>query len=105
MSGANFRPTREHMHRSAAGEGKRGGGLEIHRIRQMHESGDGNEKLFGEPAVALDAEELAIETNGFFTLQTEFAFAAENIRLDRDAIADVPFFDVRPEACDFTGDL
>ena len=69
-------------------------------MREADERAGRDEDFFGETAVAIDAEELAEEAEGFVATPAEFAFAAEEVGLDRDFIAGTPIPRVRDVAAD-----
>jgi hypothetical protein len=71
----------------------------------VDEGAGGDEDLFGETAITLDTEELAMEADGFFALEAEFALAAEDVGLDGDAFAEGPVFYVCAEFENFAGDF
>jgi hypothetical protein len=75
-------------------------------VRKTNQGASGHENLFGKTAIAIDAEELAEEAEGFIAAPTEFALAAKKIGLDSNFIAGEPVLDIAAEcqdtACDFT---
>ena len=95
----------EHVHRRAAGESESGRSVEINALGKANETASGNENFFGEAAVAIDAEELAKETEGLFAAHTEFTFAAEEVGLNGDFIANTPILYVIADGEDAAGDF
>lgn len=79
LAGADLGAVGEHVHGGAAGQGERGGGVKVNTLGQAHERASGDADKFGKTAIALDAEELAAQAEGFLTATAELAFAAENI--------------------------
>ncbi len=63
-------------------------------MREADEGAGGDEDFFGETAIAIDAEKLAEEAEGFIAAPAKFAFATKKIGLDGDFIGGMPFLDV-----------
>ena len=105
VAGFHLDAVGEHVHGGAAGEGEGGGGHFIDAVRQRQEGAGGDDDFFCEAAVALDAEELAVQADGFLALPAEFTGAAEDVGLDGDAVADAPLIDVGAEGFDLAGDF
>ena len=62
-------------------------------MREADEGAGGDEDFFGETAIAIDAEKLAEEAEGFIAAPAKFAFATKKIGLDGDFIAGMPVLD------------
>jgi len=92
----------EHVHGGAAGESQGGCGVEIDACREADESASRDENFFGEPAIAIDTQELAEEAEGFVAAPAEFAFATEEIGLDGDFVSRTPILHVAAERQDTT---
>lgn len=98
VAGFHLDAVGEHVHGGAAGEGEGGGGDLIHSGGQGEEGAGGDDDFFREATVALDAEELTVEADGFLALPAEFTGAAKDVGLDGDAVTDAPLIDVVPRA-------
>jgi len=61
--------------------------------------------FFRKPAVALHAEEYAINANGFLSTPTKFASTTKNIRLHRHPIAGAPFSNILSQRRNLSSDL
>ncbi len=61
--------------------------------------------MFGEAAIAGDAEQLAAEAEGFVAAPAEFAFTAEDVGLDGHKVAGFPVLDGGAKGNDASGDF
>lgn len=69
-------------------------------MREADEAAGRGEDFFGETAIAIDAEELTEEAQGFVAAPAKFAFTAEEIGLDGNFIAGTPVPRLRDVAAD-----
>jgi len=98
-------PVGQHVHGRAAREGQRGRGFKIHARRQRHQRPRRHQHLLREPAVLLNAEQLAVQAQRFLATGAEFARAAEQVRLHGHAVAGAPVRHAGTDGRDFAGGL
>jgi len=103
--GTDFGAIGEHVHGGAAREREGCARSEIDALGDSNERARGHRDDFGEPAIAVDSEKLAVEADRFLAAETIFAKTTEEIGLDSNAFTDAPIVDVFAEFDDLAGDF